>query len=399
MSVSPQHTGTAVNSGDPAAKTDTHVAPVPHDGTVSLSELLAEPSLHVDVLVEPTDAGRAIRYVYPTELADPSPYLRGEELVLSVGVPITGQPDVVVERYVGTLKKHGVAALLVGLGDLFTEPPAALLAACRAHNLPLLAQRAAVPFRRIVDWVDAQRAADRAMDSRERDLGSMLRWFVAGTLGVGPVEHELAARGLAGVPVAVCAFPADGHPHVHQLVDAFAGAVAVMEDRIIAVCAHTPEFSSALGQSELVCGVAIAQDSSSMAHAIPEALEALQEGLRHRRAVRIDEIATLEGFSPQCPKSAWCRSSTRCWCLWSTTTGQQHPPDDLTPGVPIPDHDLSTAASQLYVHVNTLRNRLAKIAELTGANPFDESDRVNFRIALWAARNMGMRDLADGAQN
>ena len=55
-----------------------------------------------------------------------------------------------------------------------------------------------------------------------------------------------------------------------------------------------------------------------------------------------------------------------------------------------PGTDISTAAGQLYVHVNTLRNRLAKIAELTGANPLDETDRTNFRIALWAARNMGM---------
>jgi hypothetical protein len=57
-----------------------------------------------------------------------------------------------------------------------------------------------------------------------------------------------------------------------------------------------------------------------------------------------------------------------------------------------PGNDISTAANQLYVHVNTLRNRLAKIAELTGANPLDETDRINFRIALWAAHNMGMSD-------
>jgi hypothetical protein len=60
-----------------------------------------------------------------------------------------------------------------------------------------------------------------------------------------------------------------------------------------------------------------------------------------------------------------------------------------------PDNDISTAANQLYVHVNTLRNRLAKIAELTGANPLVETDRINFRIALWAAHNMGMGAGAD----
>ncbi|WP_231646200.1 PucR family transcriptional regulator [Mycolicibacterium mengxianglii] len=375
---------------------DHSVIAAPHDGTVSLAELLAEATLHVDVLIEPVDTARAVRYVYPTELADPSPYLRGEELVLSVGVPIADQPDDVIEQYVTTLKSHRVTALLVGLGDLFTDPPEALLRACREQDLPLLAQRAAVPFRRIVDWVDGRRAADRTVDARERDLGSMLRWFVAGTLGAGPVEHELALRGLAGVPVAVCAFPADRHTDVHRLVDGFSGAVAVLEDRIIVLCAHTAEFSAALAQSELVCGVAIAPDSPSMAQAIPEALEALKEGLRHRRVVRIDEMATLEGLLAAVPKTRLVPFVHQLLVplVDHDKMNNTHLMTSLQAFLS-PDNDISTAAAQLYVHVNTLRNRLAKITELTGASPFDESERINFRIALWAARNMGMRDIAE----
>lgn len=392
MSSTPCNTPTPRSVSSP----DHRAAALPHDGTVSLAELLAEPTLHVDALIEPVDTGLDVRYVYPTELSDPSPYLRGEELVLSVGVPISGQPDAVVEQYVTTLKRHRVAALLVGLGDLFTEPPQSLLRACREQDLPLLAQRAAVPFRRIVDWVDAQRAADRAVDARERDLGSMLRWFVAGTLGAGPVEHELALRGLAGGPVAVCAFPLDRHADVHRLVDGFSGGVAVLEDRIISLCAHTAEFSSALAQSGLVCGVAIAQNSPSMAHAIPEALEALHEGLRHRRAVRIDEIATLEGLLAAVPKVRLVPFVHRLLVplVDHDKVNNTHLMTSLQAFLS-PDNDISTAAAQLYVHVNTLRNRLAKITELTGANPFDESHRINFRIALWGARNMGMRDVAD----
>lgn len=195
MSVSPEHTDTPLALGAPATEASERVAKSPHDGTVSLGELVAEASLHVDVLIEPTDAGRAIRYVYPTELADPSPYLRGEELVLSVGVPITGQPTPVIERYISNLKNHGVAALLVGLGDLFTEPPDALLAACRKHDLPLLAQRAAVPFRRIVDWVDAQRAADRAVDSREHDLARCCAGSSPGHSGSAPSNRNWLRAG------------------------------------------------------------------------------------------------------------------------------------------------------------------------------------------------------------
>lgn len=368
----------------------------PHDGTVSLDELLTETSLHVDALTESADTGVAIRYVYPTELTDPSPYLRGQELILSVGVPVADQPAAVIERYVSTLKRHGTAALLVGLGDLFDEPPAALVTACRELDLPLLAQRAAVPFRRIIDWADARRTADRIIDARERDLGSMLRWFVAGTLGAEPIENELAARGLAGVPAAVCAFPVEAHAEVHRLVDAHAGAVAVLENRIIALCAHTPEFNAALAGSALICGTAVAPHPQAMAHAIPEALEALQEGLRCRRSVRIDEITTLEGLLATVPKVRLVPFVHRL--VVPLVDHDKIHNAHLTTSLQAflaPENDISSAAAQLYVHVNTLRNRLAKISELTGANPFDETDRINLRIALWAARNMGMRDVAE----
>ncbi|MCV7067567.1 PucR family transcriptional regulator ligand-binding domain-containing protein [Mycolicibacterium farcinogenes] len=367
------------------------VQTTPHDGTVLLRELLAQPSLHVDTLTPIRDLDRPIRYVYPTELADPSQYLSGEELILSIGVPVADQPEDSIRRYVTTLSGRGVTALLVGLGDLFDEPPPALVQACLDVDLPLLAQHAAVPFRRIVDWADSMRVADREIGTRERDLGSILRWFVAGTLGVGPIETALVGCGLAGAPVAVCAFTADVHTRVHQIVDRHLGAVAVLDDRIVALCPQTEQFAADLAASDLVCGVAIAPDAQAMVYAIPEALEALREGIRWRRPVHIEEIATLDGLLAAVPKVRLVPFVHRL--LVPLVDHDKLNNYYLVPSLEAflaPDNDISTAAAQLYVHVNTLRNRLAKITELTGANPLDETDRTNFRIALWAARNMGM---------
>jgi hypothetical protein len=376
-----------VQAADPSA--------APHDGTVSLRELLTEPELHVDTLTPDGDLDRPIRYVYPTELADPSPYLAGEELILSVGVPLAGQTADVIGHYVRTLTDRGVAALLIGLGDVLDEIPTALVDACRDRDLPLLIQRAAVPFRRIIDWAESRRARDREADVRERDLGALLRWFVAGTLGAGPVESELTRCGLSGAPVVVCAFPADVHARVHELVDRHSGAVASLDDNIVALCPQTAEFSADLAASPLACGVAIAADAQSMAYAIPEALEALHEATRWRRTVHIDEIATLQGLLAAVPKVRLVPFVHRL--LVPLVDHDKDNSSYLVASLKAflaPGNDISTAASQLYVHVNTLRNRLAKIAELTGANPLDETDRINFRIALWAARNMGMRETA-----
>jgi len=178
-------------------------------------------------------------------------------------------------------------------------------------------------------------------------------------------------------------------------VDRHGGAVAVLEDRIVALCRRTEEITADLSASALVCGVAMAPDAPSMAHAIPEALEALREAGRRQRTVHIDEIATLEGLLAAVPKVRLVPFVQRLLVplVDHDKLNSSHLVASLETFL-APDHDITSAANVLYVHVNTLRNRLAKIAELTGANPFDETDRINFRIAMWAAMKMGMRETA-----
>lgn len=53
------------------------------------------------------------------------------------------------------------------------------------------------------------------------------------------------------------------------------------------------------------------------------------------------------------------------------------------------DHDgqWAATAAALYVHVNTLRNRLAKVTELTGRDVGRTADRVDLFLALEAAQS------------
>jgi DNA-binding PucR family transcriptional regulator len=48
------------------------------------------------------------------------------------------------------------------------------------------------------------------------------------------------------------------------------------------------------------------------------------------------------------------------------------------------DGQWSTTAGALYVHVNTLRNRIAKIGELTGRDVSRLEDRVDLFLAIEA---------------
>lgn len=97
----------------------------------------------------PTDVtpvpARELSGVHVSELLDPTPYLAGGELLLTTGLSLRdGFAD--IDRYVADLIRSDVAALGLGLGPVFLEPPAALAHACRRAGLPLLVVPAPTPF-------------------------------------------------------------------------------------------------------------------------------------------------------------------------------------------------------------------------------------------------------------
>ncbi len=134
-----------------------------------------------------------------------------------------------------------------------------------------------------------------------------------------------------------------------------------------------------------------------MVYAIPEALEALREGIRWRRSVHIEEIATLDGLLAAVPKVRLVPFVHRL-----LVPLVDH--DKLNNGYLVssleaflaPDNDISTAASQLYVRQH-IAQPVGQGRRAHRCQPLDETDRTNFRIALWAARNMGM-GVADTAK-
>ncbi|MBG6108711.1 PucR family transcriptional regulator [Frigoribacterium sp. CG_9.8] len=83
--------------------------------------------------------------VHISELADPTPYLEGGELLLTTGIPLRGGP-VVIRDYVHRLAHKGVAALALGLGAGTDRVDPQLVSACADASLDLLLVPEAVPF-------------------------------------------------------------------------------------------------------------------------------------------------------------------------------------------------------------------------------------------------------------
>jgi hypothetical protein len=120
----------------------------------------------------------AIRWVHVTDLLDPSPYLRGGELILTSALWFQGAAT--SRSFAAALATSDVHALGVALyGD--QSLPLGLVAACEEHEIVLL-QFADVAFMDITEIVISQ-----LMDERR-----------GGALRLVTLEQELAARLAAG---------------------------------------------------------------------------------------------------------------------------------------------------------------------------------------------------------
>ena len=88
---------------------------------------------------------RAVTGVHISELIDPTPYLEGGELLLTIGMALTGH-TAQAHAYTARLVRFGVAALGFGLGPVHDQVPDSLVRACEATGLPLLVVPAPTPF-------------------------------------------------------------------------------------------------------------------------------------------------------------------------------------------------------------------------------------------------------------
>lgn len=164
--------------------------------TVPLSQLLANSELGLRRLAGPTE-GVAISWTHVIELADPTPWLGGGELVLTVGLRLP-RSTTGIEEYVERLTGRGIAALAFGAGVHHPKTPAALIRACERHGLPLVEVPLPTPFiaisRTVADLL-AERQLDRLrrmVEHQKRATWAALRLGATGVVEV--LRRELAVE-------------------------------------------------------------------------------------------------------------------------------------------------------------------------------------------------------------
>lgn len=141
-----------------------------------------------------------VRWAHVGETPDLGVMLSGGEVVLTTG-RLLADPQVQTD-FVDRLARAGVTALMLGMGREFDAVPAALAAACRRHELPLIALWRPIAFVTITEAVQTlclQRAATRAMLAET--VRARLNRLTLDRSPMQALVAELSA--LAGCPVVV----------------------------------------------------------------------------------------------------------------------------------------------------------------------------------------------------
>jgi purine catabolism regulator len=168
--------------------------------SVTLSTLVRQPSLGLTALTGYQMLDREISWVHTSELLDPTPYLNGGELLLSLGmwlgpeaaVPSDSRAHVV--GYVDRLVRTGVVGLGFGVGLTHADVPTALLEAAAARGFPVISVPMETPFIAISRVVWEATATDHSAEMTHAFQAQQELTRAAVAAGAGGLVRRLAER-------------------------------------------------------------------------------------------------------------------------------------------------------------------------------------------------------------
>jgi hypothetical protein len=160
-----------------------------------------------------------VRWVHSTELLDPTPWLRGGELLLTTGLQLQGakaQRDLVAR-----LAEHEIAGLGFGTGFAHKRLPPALADEAQKRSFPLFEVPYELPFIAITERVFAQLLDERYEMLQRGMAGDVLAEALTGRLYPEELQARLRPFGI-GERAAVLAFalpdPSTAAPLVERML-------------------------------------------------------------------------------------------------------------------------------------------------------------------------------------
>jgi purine catabolism regulator len=365
---------------------------------LTVESLIGE--LGLELLSGQQSANTHVRWVHSTELPDPTPWLRGGELLLTTGLQLDAPK--IQREFVNRLADHDIAGLGFGTGFAHRRVPAAVVTAARKRDFPVFEVPYALPFIAVTERAFAQLVNERYEMLQRNLAGDVLAEALTGHLYPDEVQARLRPFGIAE-QVAVLAF---------SLADASIAA-ATLEVALEREHVH----SLVAIRGGLLCAVIDPSERDPIA---------LARGLRAELAQRFGDVRAAASRPTPTHSLRLCFHEARC-ALEAARLANGRVPDvachkDLGAfqlllslqdddallsycrGVLGPveaaegeyGHELlrsldafiehnghwERAAAALYCHRHTLRYRIRRVEQLTGRDLSRARDRIEFWLAL-----------------
>jgi purine catabolism regulatory family protein/PucR-like helix-turn-helix protein/diguanylate cyclase with GGDEF domain len=367
-------------------------------------------------------AGRGVRWVHSTELLDPTPWLRGGELLLTTGLQLSGAK--VQRELIDRLAEHRIAGLGFGTGFTHRKLPAALVERARTHEFPLFEVPYELPFIAVTEKVFAQLLHERYELLQRSMAGDVLAEALTGRLYPEELRARLRPFGI-GERAAVLAFELHEDPGATaSLLESTLernGARGLVAWRNGLLCAAvdcgvsheqapkgggTPSASTRTAGSKAPDPVELAGKArrelaerfgevrAAASRAAPTQMlrQSFHEARCALEAVRLQngsapEVATYEdlgafqlllSLQDEDAIASYCRS-----VLGNVEDDEGYGEELLRSLDAFIEHNgrWEEAAQALYCHRHTLRYRIKRVEELTGR----DMSRARDRIELWLA--------------
>jgi purine catabolism regulator len=345
-------------------------------------------------------AGAHVRWVHSTELLDPTPWLKGGELLLTTGIQLDSAKS--HRDFVGRLADHEIAGLGFGTGFTHRRLPAALVTAARKREFPLFEVPYSLPFIAITERAFTQLVNERYEMLQRSMAGDVLAEALTGHLYPEEVQARLGPFGI-GEQLAVLAFgladpSAAGGPLERILErEKVSGLIAIRAGLLCAVVnaeGLEPIALTRKVRAELATrfgNVRAAASRVSATHALRLsfhearcALEAVR--LRNGDAPEVASYRDLGSFQlllalqDDDALSSYCRG-----VLGPIEEAEGDYGDELVRSLDVfIEHNghWEKAANALYCHRHTLRYRIKRVEQLTGRDFSSARDRIEFWLAL-----------------
>ncbi|ALV43753.1 PucR family transcriptional regulator [Pseudarthrobacter sulfonivorans] len=336
---------------------------------VTLEQFLEKLPPELTILHDGGNGSGLLRWVEPSELEDPTPYLLDGEFLLTAGLPFVGEASnqARVDAYVRRLVGAGVGALGFGLEPYFDAVPEALVKACIRHNLTLVEVPGTVPFAAIGLEFSQLLESDNAKVFRQ--LADINRQLMRAVLSARP-EHELLAALAQRVPVWAVLVGADGRVRARAGTGVELPALQQILDRL-------------LGGS----GPRVEMDSFD----IPGSVLVFGHPLRSTRDANLGALI-LGTDQPLTPSQNSVVSSAvgLLELLVRQRTSGSLAPSQLATALLLHPESLASGGTR---HINGLRDLLAQSTSSTRSAPLRVVQGIKAEQGTWPAGDSPVREL------